>query len=137
LFSLLPLIGGTRDKPSDDCLSILAGFAAGALTVQGLHAQAKPPAYTISEIDVTNVDGFTKEFAPIAGKALQHAGAKFLARGGKTVSIDGEPTKSRVVVHAWESIDKAQAGFAPLHRAFLLDSPLLWPFRHAEPCGLC
>jgi len=93
-------------------LCSLAGFAVGALTVQALHAQAKPPAYTISEIDVTNVDGFTKEFAPIAGKALQDAGAKFLARGGKTVSIDGEPPKSRVVVHVWENIDKAQAGFA-------------------------
>jgi uncharacterized protein (DUF1330 family) len=39
------------------------------------------------------------------------SGAKFLARGGKTVSIEGEPPKSRVTVHVWENIDKAQAGF--------------------------
>jgi uncharacterized protein (DUF1330 family) len=35
-----------------------------------------------------------------------------LARGGKTVSIEGEAPKSRVVVQVWENIDKAQAGFA-------------------------
>jgi uncharacterized protein (DUF1330 family) len=105
------LTGGTHDK-SFDRLSILAGFVVGALTVQGLHAQAKPPAYTIAEIDVTNPDAFAKEFAPIGGKALQDAGAKFLARGGKVVAIEGEPPKSRVAVHVWESIDKAQAGYA-------------------------
>jgi uncharacterized protein (DUF1330 family) len=27
------------------------------------------------------------------------------------VAIEGEPPKSRVAVHVWESIDKAQAGF--------------------------
>ena len=33
-------------------LSICAGLAIGAATVQALHAQAKPPAYVIAEIDV-------------------------------------------------------------------------------------
>ena len=92
-------------------LSTLAGFAIGATAIHGLHAQAKPPAYTVVEIDVTNPDAFTKEYAPIAGKALSDAGAKYLARGGKTVVIEGEPPKSRVIVQAWESIDKAQAAF--------------------------
>jgi hypothetical protein len=62
-------------------LSLLVGFAAGAAAVQTLHAQAKPPAYTIVEIDVSNEEAFTKEYAPTAGKALMDAGAKFLARG--------------------------------------------------------
>ena len=92
-------------------LSILIGFGAGAATVQTLHGQAKPPAFTIVEIDVTNEEGFTKEYAPIAGKALMDAAAKFLARGGKTVSIEGEPPKKPVVVQQWENVDKAQAGF--------------------------
>jgi uncharacterized protein (DUF1330 family) len=93
-------------------LSVLVGFGAGAAAVQTLHAQAKPPAFTIVEIDVTNEEGFTKEYAPIAGKVLTDAGGKFLVRGGKTAAIEGEPPKSRVVVHSWENIDKAQAAFA-------------------------
>jgi len=36
-------------------LSILAGVAVGAAAVQALHAQAKPPAYVVAEIDVTNL----------------------------------------------------------------------------------
>jgi hypothetical protein len=61
-------------------LAVLTGFGLGAITVQTLHAQAKPPAFTIVEIDVTNEEAFTKEYAPTAGKALMDAGAKFLAR---------------------------------------------------------
>jgi hypothetical protein len=34
--------------------SMLEGIAIGALAVQGLHVQAKPPAYVIAEIDVTD-----------------------------------------------------------------------------------
>ena len=41
--------------------SMLAGFAIGAVTVQGLYAQAKPPAYVIAEIDVMDQDGYAKE----------------------------------------------------------------------------
>jgi uncharacterized protein (DUF1330 family) len=92
-------------------LAVVAGFALGAIAVQTLHAQGKPPAYTIIEIDVTNPDAYSKEYAPTAGKLLQDAGAKFLVRAGKAVVIEGEPPKSRVVVLAWENIDKAQAAF--------------------------
>jgi uncharacterized protein (DUF1330 family) len=92
-------------------LAVVAGFALGAIAVQTLHAQGKPPAYSIVEIDVTNPDAYGKEYAPTASKLLQDAGGKFLVRGGKAVAIDGEPPKGRVVVVAWENIDKAQAAF--------------------------
>lgn len=93
-------------------LAALAGIGIGAATVQGLHAQAKPPAYVVVEIDVTNLDAFLKEYAPIAGNAITAGGGKYLARGGKNVSIDGEPPKPRTVVIAFESLEKAQATFA-------------------------
>jgi uncharacterized protein (DUF1330 family) len=93
-------------------LAVLSGVAIGGLAVQGLHAQAKAPAYAVVEIDVTNQDAFMKEYAPIAGNALTAAGGKYLARGGKTVAIDGEPPKPRTVVIAFESLEKAQAAFA-------------------------
>jgi uncharacterized protein (DUF1330 family) len=92
-------------------LSLLAGIGVGAAAIQSLHAQAKPPAYAIVEIDVTNQDAYAKEYAPTAGKVLQDNGGKFLARAGKTAAIDGDPPKSRVIVLAFESIDKAQAAF--------------------------
>ena len=45
-------------------LAMLAGVGIGAVAVQTLHAQAKPPTYIIGEIEVTNVEGYTKEYAP-------------------------------------------------------------------------
>ena len=40
-------------------LSMLAGIGLGAVAVQGLHAQAKPPAYLVIEINkVNDPEGF-------------------------------------------------------------------------------
>jgi len=46
-------------------LAVLVGAALGATVVQGLHAQAKPPVYTVTEIDVRNVDAYVKEYVPV------------------------------------------------------------------------
>jgi uncharacterized protein (DUF1330 family) len=93
-------------------IALVAGTAIGGAVIQGLHALATPPAYVIAEIDVTNQDGYVKEYAPLAGKALGDGGAKTLARGGKTVSLEGVPPKSRISINAFESIEKAQAAFS-------------------------
>ena len=53
----------------------------------------------------------THEFLPLANKALGAGGVKFLARGGKTMAIDGEPPKGRVIVGQYESIEKAYATY--------------------------
>jgi uncharacterized protein (DUF1330 family) len=93
---------------------MLAGVAIGAFAVQGLHAQAKPPIYYVSEIDVTNPDAYAKEFATQAQAMIKAAGGRFLAVGGSTatgaqvVGFDGDPPK-RVVVQVWDSMDKIQA----------------------------
>jgi hypothetical protein len=63
-------------------LSMLAGAALGAVAVHSLHAQAKPPVYYISEIDVTNPDAYAKEYAPKAQAIIKAAGGRFLAIGG-------------------------------------------------------
>jgi uncharacterized protein (DUF1330 family) len=91
---------------------LLAGFGLGAISMQALHAQSKPPAYVIDQIDVSNLDAYVKEFGPLAGKAIEAGGGKYLARGGKTALIEGEPPKGRVVVLAFDSLEQAQAAFS-------------------------
>src|SRR5215470_2929419 len=93
-------------------LGVLAGFGFGAVTVQALHAQAKPPAYVISEIEVTNPDAYAKEYVPLANKALADSGQKRLVSGGKTISIAGAPPASRVVVSVFDNLEKAQAAYS-------------------------
>ena len=90
-------------------LAMAASFALGALAVQGLHAQAKPPGYVVVEVAVTDKDGYAKEFIPPAAKAIEEGGGKYVVRGGKTTSFQGTPPASRVVVLQFESMDKAQA----------------------------
>ena len=90
-------------------LSMLAGVALGAAAIQTLHAQAKPPAYVITEITIKDQDGYTKEFLPPVTKAIQDAGGKFIARGGKTITFSGAAPAPRVVVIQFESLEKAQA----------------------------
>jgi hypothetical protein len=61
-------------------LAVVAGAAVGAAAVQSLHAQAKPVAYVVSEITVTNQDGYDKEYVPPVVKSIQDGGGKFIAR---------------------------------------------------------
>jgi uncharacterized protein (DUF1330 family) len=92
-------------------LALLTGVGLGAAAIQGLHAQAKPPAYVIAEIDVTNQEGYAKEYLPAGSKAVLDGGAKYLARGTRTAAFKGEPPK-RIVLLTFENFEKAQATFA-------------------------
>ena len=93
-------------------LAILVGFGLGAGAVGGLRAQAKPPAYVISEIEVTNDDAYANEYVPLANKALADSGQKRLVSGGKTISLSGAPPASRIVVSVFENLEKAQAAYS-------------------------
>ena len=90
-------------------MATIAGFALGAIAVQALHAQAKPMAYGIAEVTVSNQDAYSKEFLPAVQKTIADAGGKFLAAGGKTTSQIGTPPAPRVVIIQWPSLDAADA----------------------------
>ena len=93
-------------------LSVIAGLALGAATIEVLHAQAKPMAYAIVFNTVNDQEKYMNEFAPAITKALQDAGGKYLVRGGKSIPMHGAPPAPRVVVVQFESLDKAQAWWA-------------------------
>ena len=91
-------------------VSVVAGAMAGAAAMQALHAQAKPPAYVVGEIDVKNPELFAKEYVPNASKAIRDGGGKYLVGGGKSVSFYGEPPK-RIAIMAFDNLEKAEAAF--------------------------
>ena len=92
-------------------LAMLAGIGVGAVAVQTLHAQATPLIYRIAEIQITDVDAYTKEFAPKAQAALKGAGGKFLAAGQKVTALEGDPPKTRVTIQVWDSMEKMKAAY--------------------------
>jgi uncharacterized protein (DUF1330 family) len=89
-------------------LAMLAGVGLGAAAVQGLHAQGKPPVYLVTEIDVTNVDAYVKECAPLAQASIKKAGGRLLAASLKVSQIEGTAPK-RVAIQVWDSLDQIQA----------------------------
>ena len=91
-------------------ISVITGIAAGAAAVQALHAQAKPPAFVVGEIDIRNPELFAKEYVPNASKAVRDGGGKYIVNTDKSVSFYGEPPK-RIVVMTFESLERAQAAF--------------------------
>ena len=91
-------------------LSMSAGIALGVAGVEALHAQAKPPAFVVGEIDVKDAEMLDKDYVPSASRAVRDGGGKYLAVGGKSVSFYGEPPR-RIAIMAFDDLEKAQAAF--------------------------
>jgi uncharacterized protein (DUF1330 family) len=89
-------------------LAMLAGAAIGGLAVEGIHAQAKPPAYYIAEIDVKNEDLFNRQWAPKAEETIKAAGGTYIVRGTAVEGIEG-PAPKLVLISRWENIDQLTA----------------------------
>jgi uncharacterized protein (DUF1330 family) len=90
-------------------LSLLGGVAVGGAAVQTLQAQAKPPVYYVAEIEITNLEGWTKEYAPKAQALIREMGGRTLASGQSVTSLEGEPPKTRVAIQRWDSIEQIKA----------------------------
>ena len=89
-------------------LALLPGVAIGAFSVQGLRAQTKPPAYVVTEIGITNLDAYQKEYVPLAQASIRAAGGHLLAAGQNIVGLDGAPPQTRVVINQFDSLEAVQ-----------------------------
>ena len=95
-------------------VAMLASAALGGLAVEEVRAQTKPPVYFIGEIDVTNPDGYAKEYLPKAREIIKAHGGRLVAAGGaagngpQVIAIDGEAPK-RVVIYMYPSVDAVRA----------------------------
>jgi uncharacterized protein (DUF1330 family) len=96
-------------------LAVLAGAALGAAAVEGLHAQAKPKAYIITESEVLDAASLA-EYAPKAQAAAKAAGGvPGVVASGKIVALIGDAPK-RFGVSEWASLEKAQAYYNSAER---------------------
>ena len=85
-------------------LAMLAGTLIGAIG-EAVHAQVKPPVYMIANNEVTNAEGYTKEYLPLARKSILGHGGVYIA-AGKGYPITGEPPKGRLVILRFESMEQ-------------------------------
>jgi uncharacterized protein (DUF1330 family) len=93
-------------------LSMLAGGALGAIAVQGLHAQARPPVYVVTDIsEITNTAGrevTTGRSGATVQALIGKYGGRYLARTEKITALYGVPPK-RSIIYTFASVEKAQA----------------------------
>ena len=66
------------------------------------------PAYMISLVDVTDMDQY-QEYVKRAPAAHQKFGAKVLARGGRSLALEGGAPPGRVVILEFESLEQVEA----------------------------
>ncbi len=94
-------------------LYIVGGTAIGAAGGSALHAQgtAIAPAYYVAEVNVSDLDKYSNDYASHVAATLAPYGGRYLAAGGQTESIEGTPPASRVSVLEFPSMDKAEAWY--------------------------
>jgi uncharacterized protein (DUF1330 family) len=90
---------------------IVLGAALGATAMQGLHAQAKPKAYSVSELETLDAAA-ADAFAPTVQAEQKAVGGRpFRTGGGKIVALEGAAAPKRVAITEWDSLEQAQAFF--------------------------
>lgn len=65
------------------------------------------PAYVIVDIEVTDSQGY-EAYKQAAPAAVALFGGKYLARGGRTEVLEGEWRPKRIVILAFESVERAR-----------------------------
>ena len=89
-------------------ISMLVGIVVGAIAVEGIRAQAGAPVYYIVETEVTNLDGYLKDYVPRVEATIKASGGRILAAGTKVASVEGEPPKPGVAIVVWDDIENVQ-----------------------------
>jgi uncharacterized protein (DUF1330 family) len=86
-------------------------IAAAVVVSCALTAWAQTPekkAYFLVQSDVTNAQQYA-EYAKLTGPIVDKFGGRFVARGGRSVTLEGRAAPSRVVVIEFPSYERAQA----------------------------
>ena len=66
------------------------------------------PAYVILDVTVTNPSKYD-EYKKLAPQAVATYGGKYVARGGRTETLEGTWAPSRLVILQFDSVEKAKA----------------------------
>jgi uncharacterized protein (DUF1330 family) len=89
-------------------LALVSGFAIGAAAVQGLHAAGGPPVYVVTEVGISDLDGYQKNYLPIVQASIKAAGGRPIASTQNIVVFEGPSPGTRVAINRFDSIEAAQ-----------------------------
>ncbi len=88
---------------------LAAGVVLGAALVATAWAQTSTrKAYIVVQSDVTNPEQYAN-YTKVSPDIIAKHGGRFLARGGKSATLEGTTAPARIVVIEFPSYDAAQA----------------------------
>jgi uncharacterized protein (DUF1330 family) len=89
-------------------LAAMVGAAAGATAAA--RKPGAPKAYIVTEVEVTgDMAAFQRDYAVHVQATVDPFGGRYLVRGGRSVGVEGEPPKGRIVISVFDSFEQAQA----------------------------
>lgn len=95
------------------------GIAVGIVTEKSVNAQNPPPAYYVAEHVVSDPEAF-KPYAERVPATIEKYGGRFIARGGKVDTLEGDAPKGRVVLIAFKSLADARRWYeSPEYREII------------------
>ena len=75
------------------------------------------PAYVIVDIEITDPEQYER-YKALAPATVAAYGGRYVARGGATLSLEGDWQSKRLVILEFDSLDRAQAWHdSPAYRA--------------------
>lgn len=87
--------------------SLLVGVFIGAAGMSGVWAQAPKKGYMLVQSDVTNAVQYAA-YAKTTPAIVAKYGGTFIARGGRSATLEGRQAPARVVVIEFPSYDAVQ-----------------------------
>jgi uncharacterized protein (DUF1330 family) len=88
-------------------LVVVGLLVAGAWLGGYAAAQSPKKAYLLVQVDVTN-PGQYQEYSKLTPGIVAKYGGRYLARAGRTATLEGPPARARVVVIEFPSMDRAR-----------------------------
>jgi uncharacterized protein (DUF1330 family) len=105
-------------------LTAVVGLCVGGAITQTIHAQQTkpPPAYLIAEVekDASKPQDpeAARRYAEEAPKSLVPFDGRYVVRGGKVQTLEGDPPKGYIVVIGFDSLEKAREWYhSPAYEA--------------------
>ena len=99
--------GGIMNARFGMALSMIVGAALGGAAIQALHAQAKPPVYMIAINEVSDQEGYAREYVSPAQTSVKDHGGEYVAAGPGT-QVTGNLPHGAVVILRWQSMEALQ-----------------------------
>src|ERR1700739_3290840 len=94
-------------------IAAVAGAALGAAAIQGLHAQAKPKASRVAELQVLDAAALATYVPAVLAAQRAAGGHPYNTGGGRMVAMEGAPPPMRVAINEWDSLAQAEEFYTP------------------------